>query len=51
MTHGSYLRNFPGGLMIKALPSSPGGAGVIPAQETGIPHATGCGQKLQSVNK
>lgn len=47
MTHGSYLRNFPGGLMVKTLPSNPGGAGLIPAWDTGIPHATGCGQKLQ----
>ena len=35
----SVLRDFPGGPVIKTLPSSAGGAGSIPGQGTKIPHA------------
>ena len=39
--------NFPGGLVVKALPSNAGGMGLIPSQGTGIlPYLPGCGQKL-----
>ena len=31
--------------MVKTLPSSAGGMGLIPDQETKIPHATLCSQK------
>ena len=34
-------RDFPGGPMVKNLPSSAGDVGSIPGQGTGIPHAMG----------
>ena len=35
------LRNFPGGPVVKNLPSNAEDAGLIPGQGTKIPHATG----------
>ena len=40
-------RDFPGGPVIKILPSSAGGAGSIPGWGNQIPHAVGWGQKLK----
>ena len=36
---------FPGGLVVRTLPSSARGADLVPGRGTKIPHATGCGQK------
>ena len=35
------LRDFPGGPVVKNLPSNAGDVGSIPGQGTGIPHALG----------
>ena len=35
------IRDFPGGPMVKNLPSNAGDVGLIPGQGTKIPHATG----------
>ena len=35
------LQDFPGGPVVKNLPSNAGDAGSIPGQETKIPHALG----------
>ena len=34
-------RDFPGGPVVKALPSNAGGTGLIPGQEAKTPHASG----------
>lgn len=41
MTHGRYLRNFPGGLMVKNPPSKTEDMGSVPGQKTKILHAMG----------
>ena len=41
---------FPGGLVVRTLPSSAGGADLVPGWGTEIPHATGCGQKKTQHN-
>ena len=41
MTGEEEGRDFPGGPVVKKLPSSAGDTGLIPGQGTKIPHATG----------
>ena len=41
----TYCGDFPGGPVVKTLPSNTGDVGLKPDQRTEIPHATGCGQK------
>ena len=41
--------HFPGGVLVKTLPSNAGGAGLIPCWETKIPHA--CGPKKQNIKE
>ena len=43
--------DFPGGPVVKTLPSNAGGMGPIPGWGTKIPHAVGCGQKLKKKKK
>ena len=40
-TKGKYVRDFPGGPVVKNPLYNAGNAGSIPGQGTGIPHATG----------
>ena len=44
-------RDFPGGPVVKTLPSNAGGVGSIPGWGTKIPHAVGCSQKLKKKKK
>ena len=41
MTKNVHDKDFPGNLVFKNLPSNAGDKGLIPGQETKIPHATG----------
>ena len=41
MTQHSYLRDFPGGPVVKNLPSTSGDPGSIPGQGMEVPNATG----------
>ena len=43
--------DFPGGLVVKTLPSNIGGVGLIPSQGSTVPYAEGCGQKLKKKKK
>ena len=42
----SFLRDFPGGPLVKTQPSNAGAVGLIPSQGTEISQAAWCGQKL-----
>ena len=46
-THKKTWKDFPGGPVVKTLPSNTGDMGSIPGWGTKIPHAVGCGQKLK----
>ena len=45
----SQTLDFPGGPMVKTLPSNAGDMGLIPDWGTKILHATWCGQKKKEV--
>ena len=45
------LEDFPGSPVVKTPPSKAGGSGLIPVQETKIPHAERNGQKLKEKKK
>ena len=45
------LEDFPGSPVVKIPPSKARGASLIPVQETKIPHAERCGQKLKEKRK
>ena len=40
-----FFQDFPGGPVVKTLPSNAGGVGAIPGQGTKIPHAVECSKK------
>ena len=45
-SHKNPMRvGFPGGPVVENLPANAGGTGLIPGQDTKIPHVVWCGQK------
>ena len=44
-------KDFPGGPVVKTLPSNAGGAGSIPGQGANIPHASGPKKKNQNIKQ
>ena len=46
-----HLWDFPGGIVVKTLPSNAGGVGSKSGQGTKIPHTAGCIRKWKYINK
>ena len=45
----SFLRDFPGGPLVKTQPSNAGVVGLIPGKGTEISQAAWCGQKIKAL--